>query len=467
MTVKRLKSFERWSHLGLDGKLVMVNADDTPFITYENGVPCYEANMYMHKQLAATRSRRVKGGTLRTYANQIIHLVKFVERQPSLKSFSQLTDSTFRLFVQGLQSERDKLANRVRKNNHVIGVAHRCLDFLIFVQEFHDLKNFIGLDKANAIQVKIKRSSIQIEGRRDKKTVETVTHNCVPSRDAVKRKLPVGENCAFKVWNFIQSQDNRDKRLRDIAIYQSMEQLGGRVTELHLLTIDDFKAAKECSNNPHITLTTLKRRDENETRSIPIPKSLIRDINQYIKVRKRVIKKLEIEDHGYLFISLTTGQPFQADSWTSYLNNWKRELGIEGEMHPHLYRHAFITNKLKEIILQHKEITSADKFREHLLHTEKFKMQLQQWTGHTRIYSLDRYINLVFADLNGYSETYSAIALKDSVNIVKRQIVSVKRELKERKVTATEAMLTIEDILEAFESDIDDSIKCFGSNSIR
>ncbi|HCG6603362.1 TPA: site-specific integrase [Vibrio parahaemolyticus] len=460
MPVKTFKDFDRWSHLGLDGKLSMVNADGTPFITYRNGVPCYEANMYMLHQLEASRSRRGKGGSLRTYANQIIHLVKFIERQPNIEHFSQLTDSTFRLFVQGLQIERDKFGERVRQNNHVIEIAHRCLNFLIFVQDFHDLHNFIGIDKKNAIRVKVKKYSIAIEGRRKKKEGEAVSHSCVPTKDAVKRKLPVSEDDALKVWQFVQNQPNRDKRLRDIALYQCMEQLGGRITELHLITLDDVKKAIQSGNNPYITLTTLKRRDDKLSRSIPIPKTLIRDINQYIKVRKRMLKKLKVNDHGYLFISLTTGRPFQPGSWTTYLNSWKKALGIKGEMHPHLYRHAFITNKLKEIILHHKGITSADKFREHLLHTEKFKMQLQQWTGHTQLYSLDTYINLVFSDLNGYAKTYNAVALKDSVTIVKRQIASFKKQLKEKEITMTEGLLMIESILETFESDIDDALSC-------
>lgn len=458
MPVRTFKDFDRWSHLNLDGNLTMVNADGTPFITYQNGVPCYEANMYMLQQLEASRSRRGKGGSLRTYANQIIHLVKFVEKQPKIEHFSQLTDSTFRLFVQSLQAERDRFGGRVRQNNHIIEIAHRCLNFLVFVQDFHDLPSLIGVDKKNAIRVKIKDYSVAIEGRKSRKKGQTISHSSIPTKEAIKRKLPVSEDDALKVWNFIQAQSNRDKRLRDIALYQCMEQLGGRVTELHLITLDDFKKAKQSGGNPYICLTTLKRRDARVSRNIPIPKTLIRDINQYVKVRKKVLRKLKVNEHGYLFISLTTGRPFKPDSWTTYLNLWKKTLGIKGELHPHLYRHAFITNKLKEIILQHKKINSADKFREHLLHTEKFKMQLQQWTGHTQLYSLDTYINLVFADLNGYVETYNAAALKDSVTILKRQIASVKGRLKEKEVSVAESLLMIEDILDAFESDIDDSL---------
>ncbi|MBF4337979.1 tyrosine-type recombinase/integrase, partial [Vibrio anguillarum] len=93
-----------------------------------------------------------------------------------------------------------------------------------------------------------------------------------------------------------------------------------------------------------LTLTTLKRRDDKTSRKIPVPHLLLSVIADYIKVRKKVMRKKKVK-HDFLFISLTTGQPFSSDSWGTYMNTWKKELGIEGELHPHLWRHAFITDK--------------------------------------------------------------------------------------------------------------------------
>ncbi|MFB9133580.1 tyrosine-type recombinase/integrase [Vibrio olivae] len=455
-SINYLKDFERWDFYSpLGQKLQMVDANDTPFITYANEAPCYEANMYMHKMLLDL----LTAGTLRTYANQIIHLVDFCYENKM--RFSKLTDSSFRLFIQFLQAERDKFGERVRTNNHIINIAHRCLDFLVFVQDLYELKNFIGQGKENAICVKVKKYRKVIEGSNHKIEEERLSHVSVPSKDAVKRKLSVSEDDALKVWNYIQDQENRNKRLRDIALYQSMEQLGARVEELHLITVEDVNKALGSTIEPHLNLTNLKRRDDITTRSIPVTSALLTDIKTYInKVRKKVIKSTigKENDHGYLFISLTTGKRLKSATLTRYMNKWKRELGIEGELHAHLYRHAFITNKLKEIILQHKEITSADKFREHLLHTEKFKMQLKEWTGHTRIYSLDIYIHIVFAELNGYSKIYNAVKLKDSVTIVQRQVQSLKQQFKDKSITMTEGLLQIDMILSAFEFDIENSL---------
>lgn len=455
--VKDLKNFVYWSHvdrLTLMPSLVLAKPRTVPFIYYSNGSPCIEANMYMHKLMDYSRSEK----TLRTYSRQIIKLIQFVENQPYLKKFSDLTDASYRYFIQLLQTERNKVGNLKRGNNRVRAIGLTCLDFLIFIQEFHDLSNFIGVGKENSIQIKkitykrhIPDTYKTIEGARH-------SHSCIPSKDEERKRLPVDEDVALKVWKHIQSQTNRDKRLRDIALYQTMEQLGARVTELHLITVQDYERAKRSGANPTITLRNLKRRDETSTRNIPVTKALLRDIGSYMKVRRRILLRRGVKDHGMLFIALNTGQPFKAESWTVYMNNWKRDLGIKGELFPHLYRHAFITNKLREIILQHKEINSADDFKRHLINSHNFKLKLKEWTGHTLLSSLDRYIHLIFSDLEGYRKAYNAVSLKESITIVERQLDSMKKQLSSRAITNTECMAELTSIIDAFKSDIADCV---------
>ncbi|MEZ8701994.1 tyrosine-type recombinase/integrase [Vibrio cyclitrophicus] len=457
MPVKYFEDFERWDFFSpLDNKLKMVNASGTPFITYKDGLPCYEANMYINNQLRNNR----RASTLKTYAKQIHHIIHYCYKN-GIK-LTQLSNDHFRVFVNGLQAERDKFGELVRANNTTRDIAHRCIDFLYFIKSYHDLENFIGTGKENSIQVKIKKYYRTVEGAKQKQEYTQKSHQSIPSQDALKRRLPVSENDALKVWDYIHTQKNREKRYRDIALYQCLEQLGGRISEITLITMSDINNSLQSGDNPSLRLTTLKRRDDSDIRSIPVTLALLTSIKQYInKTRKKVIKRTlgKDNDHDFLFVSLTTGKPLQSSTLTSYMNKWKKELGIEGELHPHLFRHAFITNKLKEIILAHKDITSADNFREHLLHTERFKMQLKEWTGHTHISSLDTYINLVFADLNGYSEVYNAVQLKDSVTVVKQQIQHIKQQLKDKSITMTEGLYWIDETLTAFERDIENSMK--------
>lgn len=463
--VRDLKNFVCWSHvdrLTLAPRLALAKPRNVPFVYYSNGSPCIEANMYMHKLMDASRSDK----TLRTYSRQIIKLIQFMEKQPYLKKFSDLTDASYRYFIQLLQTERTKVGKLKRGNNRVRAIGLTCLDFLIFIQEFHDLSNFIGVGKENRIQIKkitfkkhIPDTYKTIEGAR-------ISHSSIPSKDEERKRLPVDEGIALEVWMHIQNQPNRDKRLRDIALYQAMEQLGARVAELHLMTVEDYERAKRSGANPTITLTNLKRRDDSSTRNIPVTKALLRDIGSYMKVRRRIMLSRGIKDHGMLFIALNTGQPFKAESWTAYMNSWKRELGITGELFPHLYRHAFITNKLREIIFQHKEINSADEFKKHLINSHNFKLKLKEWTGHTLLSSLDRYIHLIFADLEGYRKAYNAVSLKESVTIVERQLESVKKQLSSRAITNAECMQELASIIDAFKSDISDCLVDQGSETV-
>ncbi|MDD1829640.1 site-specific integrase [Photobacterium sp. ZSDE20] len=454
MAVRKLKDFEQWSHLGVDGALVFRKPLDTYFVTYSNHVPCYEANAYIHSLM----SRNLKSDTIRGYAYDIIHLVHFIEKQPSLSRFSQLTDSTFTLFVQSLQAERTPLGELARENNTVIKIAHTCLEFLRFVQDFYDLSGFIGKDKSNSILITEKHYKRKFEGYKGYHEGVTVSHAAVPSKDETKSRHPVSEDDALRVWEFIKAQKNKDKRRRDMALYTAMEQLGARVSEFHLIRMADYQEARRTGN---MTLPTLKRRDGKATRKIPVSHVLLSVIADYIKVRKKLMRKKKVQ-HDYLFVGLTTGQPFSSDSWTTYLNTWKKKLKIEGELHPHLWRHAFVTDKLKELILASKDVNDQDDFRKHLLHTQTFKMQLQQWTGHTQLSSLDIYLDLAFADIHGYTEVYNAASLKSSVDLTKRQVEFLEEQIASKELTPTAALVEIKALLEAFQSDIE---KCIVSSS--
>ncbi|OBU36489.1 tyrosine-type recombinase/integrase [Photobacterium phosphoreum] len=451
MAVRKLKGFEEWSHLGFDGELVFRKPLDIPFVTYSNHVPCYEANAYIHKLIL----RNLKRDTIRGYAHDIIHLVHFIEKQPMSSQFSQLTNATFTLFIQSLQAERTPLGELKRRNNSIIKIAHTCLDFLQFVQDFHDLSSFIGKDKANSIQVLEKPYKRRLEGYKGFIEGVKITHAAVPTKDEEKRRHPVSQADALRVWKFIKTQKNKDKRRRDMALYNAMEQLGGRVSELHLIKVTDYEEARSTGM---ITLTTLKRKDDNTSRKVPVPYLLLSVIADYIKCRKKVMRKKKVQ-HDYLFINLKSGQPLSADSWTTYMNLWKKELGIEGALHPHLWRHAFITDKLKELILASKEVNDKDDFRKHLLHTQTFKMQLQQWTGHTMLSSLDTYIDLAFSDIHGYTEVYNAVSLKSSVDLAKRQVELLEELVARKELTPTAALGEINRLLGAFQADIDKCIE--------
>ena len=450
MPIRKLKQFKQWSHLGLNGELVFYKPKDIPFITYSNHTPCYEANAYIHHMLT---ERMLSKDSIRAFAHQIMHLVRFTEKQPGLTRFSQLTDATFTLFIHTLQVQKAPLGELRRSNNTVRKIGYTCLNFLLFVQGFHHLKNFIGKDKENAIRIIEKPYRLKLENYKGHIEGIKVNHTSIPTKEAENQRHPISEDDALRVWEHIKTQKNKDKRRRDMALYTAMEQTGARVSELLMIKMSDYIISRHSNL---LTLTTLKRKDRNATRKVPISHILLSVIADYIKVRKRVMKKRGVS-HDYLFINLNTGQKLTSSSWTTYMNSWKKELKISGRLHPHLWRHAFVTDKLKELILTTEKINNKDDFRRTILHTQTLKMKLQQWTGHKMLSSLDTYIDLAFSDINGYTKVYDAISLKASVNLATRQITFLEEQITKKEISITEAFLNIKDLLCALQDDISKS----------
>ena len=126
---------------------------------------------------------------------------------------------------------------------------------------------------------------------------------------------------------------------------------------------------------------------------------------------------------------------------------------------PHLWRHAFCTEKLKEFILTDEQINSKDDFRRRLLNTTKLKQQLQQWTGHTQLSSLDVYIDLVFSDIQGYAKVYDAVSLSNTVKLFYRQCDVLKQKIANKEISGGAALSEVEQLLDSFKVDIDESTK--------
>lgn len=70
--------FEIWDYYShINAELNTRSAKDIPFIRWPDRIPCIEANLFMLSQFNLMLSRRVKGGTLRTYAYNISNLLRF------------------------------------------------------------------------------------------------------------------------------------------------------------------------------------------------------------------------------------------------------------------------------------------------------------------------------------------------------------------------------------------------------
>ncbi|TLS80657.1 site-specific integrase [Photobacterium damselae] len=462
--------FELWSAYSTERKnnLITKDASGIPFIRYPDGIPCTEANIYMLGCFNRSLSRKVGGGTLKTYASNISHLIRFCHKNGW--AFTTLSDDRFELFIRGLQAEIDKFGNRERGVNQVIKIGRACIEFITTVADFHAHETLIGEEDFNAIKIEKKEVKRFVEGMKKPKIEFYYHHSSFPKPDSENKRLPISHIAAAAIKAQINKQENSDIRQRDIMIYQTLEQTGARRTEVMLLHVNDVKAAliktKESkSDTVGLQFTTLKRRADH-TRIVPVPVTYLQNLKDYItKVRRKVIKRTigMKNDHGFVFVSVgekhaQEGKALGSNTLSTYFNRYKHAAGIKEGAYAHLIRHAYLTERMKDVILEHK-FNNKDEFRRALFNTEQFKMQLQQWSGHTQLASLNTYINLAFADLAGVRKTYNAVALKSSVNVVKEALSAIKTDLKGKRMTATEIIEKMSSLIDAFEMDIDRAIK--------
>ncbi|MEE3879927.1 hypothetical protein [Vibrio sp. YYF0003] len=473
--------FKMWgSYNPITKNLRIKEASRIPFLRYPDGVPCTEANMYMLGYYNRGYSRKVDGGTLKTYAQQISPLIRYCYNNGL--AFTALTDSRFELFIRGLEAELDEKGDRIKSANTVIDIGKRCIEFLMSVASFHDDGTLIGEEEFHAIQIIKKTKEKKLK---DGKT-ETVTyywHNSFPKPDSKNRRLPLSHKAAAAIKEQIYKKESPDVRERDLMLYETYEQTGARRTEAVLLQLKHVRAAlnkvKEGrfeGDTVGLEFTTLKKQGGETTRLVPVTVTYLFNLKDYIqKCRKKVIKrairhtkdrlakgekvkKPLFEDHGFVFIDVNNGTILKSDTISTIFNNYKRGSGIEDGFFAHLIRHAFVTERMKDLIVLH-DFNTPDEFKKALFNTEQFKMQLQQWTGHEALESLDTYIHIAFGDLAEVKKVYKAVALKSAVTVVKGRLGAMAADLKESRVKPNEILEMMSSLIEGFEIDIDNAIE--------
>lgn len=447
------EDFSLPSHVNEMGRVRMRESENIPFIYWPNSVPCFEANAYMLSLWKKGRSRRNRGGTLSEYAKNISPLLRFCFRNSI--NLSEMTDNRFSQFIRTLQTRSDD-GELQRSNNEVIKIGRKCIDFLIFISELYDIDNFIG-ERGCRITVKQRELGVKREG---KKTLirKYWDHADIPDPDPVRKKLPIDPKVVQAIKNEVRKVEDRGLSLRKELMIACFEQTGGRRFEVAHLKVKDIELASRSSGGaPLLNMITAKGGDN---RSVPVPRTFIEQAERYIKrVRKRIVRNTlgADKDHGFLFVSHTTGKQLKPDTLTTEMRNLCVAAGVNDQPgHPHLFRHAYITQKFVAAI-QHYDLKNQSEFRKALLSSSKLKLDLQQWTGHKSIDSLDVYINLAFNEITHMSQVYSAISLGSAVGVALDRVDSLEARLNGVK----DGSIFVEEfraILNGFRDDVEASL---------
>ena len=389
-------------------KLNTLDGSNMPFMTWPNGMPCLQANAYMIK----TRMKPgrggdgpsrigTKGGTFGEYAGQISHLIRFCYYNNL--SFIALSDDDFCDFIDGLRAERKPNNPKLPKRSErtIIGIGRRCLNFLTHVGEMSGLHNFVGID--GTISIYMVDSVFYRNGKALKRS--SVHHRSFRTPDARKTRRPIGEATIAKLRSAIDeistSEFLSNRRHLMVSLF---EELGARRGEIQLITVAEVLAAAKVKK-PTIPVTTLKRGGMGLTRALELSPPMIDELTNYIRGdRFTIMKRFKgVPDHGFLFVTERGGRPLGIDTFTSEFSLIRRAAGVEEQACAHLFRHAFCTNIVAQLIAETQAL-SPDSFRQTLMTNKMLAERAMAKSGHATLESLLDYVDAAFKVKSKYEQ---------------------------------------------------------------
>ncbi|HGH5397460.1 TPA: tyrosine-type recombinase/integrase [Raoultella planticola] len=409
--------------------VLSVKADNIPLLTWPDGRPCTEANLYILNCFERGLSRKEDGGTLTQYSKLLSHLIRFCFNNNC--SFIDLNDSHFSLFIRMLQSEIDpkKPGQRIRQAAHVANIGRICLGFLGYVGELYLEPSFIGATGTIRAETKeVKLASLR-------KNISRIYwhHHSFPHPEPQTRRLPINSKNIEKIIEVIPvvSTTTYQRRRRFILI-KLLEITGARRIEIANIKVEDIYNARLMGQESMLKVLTAKRSEGKEQyRYLPISGADLELIVNFIeKFRYRIIKKTigVNKDHGYLLISETSGLRLATETLTNELLLLAKAAKIEEQACAHMFRHRFITKLFVTLIEQH-EYSNSDDFRRALIDGETLKRKVQEYTGHTSISSLEHYIHLAFEEVTKFGRTLDLIKARQTVQSLQSNLKDISIEL--------------------------------------
>ena len=407
-----LGEFKMFRSFSID-RVTTVDASNMPFMIWPNGSPCLIGNLYVQSLLhrpgrshGLSRKGR-KGGTMGGYAANVGQLLRRCYRDHI--DPIHLTDGIFTDYIDELRKESSSSnpAQSKKTENAVINTGKRWLDFLGFVGRFYANPSFVSLQGA----IRAREETYYIKNRSGKPIARTqMWHHSFGQYHREHSRDPITDEQIKLLKATIRKQKTPTFiKTRRATMIDLLTDTGARRTEIALLKVADVKAAL-AMDEPMLRVTTLKREDKAE-RLIPILLPTLDKLNRYIEgERRRLMRKVykDGKDHGFVLVSSTTGRPLSSDSISNEVRDLRQAAGIECQICPHMFRHAFITKLFIRFVTRHR-LNNADEFRRALLDTSTFLAEVISWTGHIDPLSVERYIHLAFRDMTSYSETLTSV----------------------------------------------------------
>ena len=432
-------------------KINTIVGDNMPFTMWPDGTPCLQANAWIIRMRSESGRggegpSRIgsKGGSFGDYAGKISHLIRFCYYNKL--DFISLSDDDFYEFIDGLRLEKKVRAPSEQKRSErtITSIGRRCLKFLHYIGEIHGVKNFVGTNGTIAIEM------IESIGYRNGVAFKrySVHHRSFRKANAKERRKPIAEATIDALRTAVNEMPTSNFLCtRRQMMINMFSELGARRREIKRITVEDVVAAA-CMEKPKLILSTLKR-GGNTTRELTISAPLVDEMMDYIRVdRRRIIKKTHPRsDHGFLFINERGGGPLKTDSFTAEFSKIRIAAGIEKQVCAHLFRHAFCTNVVAQLIAE-TEAVSPDSFRMTFMTNKELAEQAMTRTGHSTLEGLLGYVDAAYRQKSKFSAVVRNIELAKTYEGYQRRRKKLRADFEANRISKSQ-FFELEDALDA------------------
>ncbi|MEN5208104.1 site-specific integrase [Stenotrophomonas terrae] len=426
--------FEMPLYVGHNGELKTQAADSIPIMFWPDGRWCAPANRYMREAFEKGLSRRNRGGSLAVAAAHLGHFLRFLwARQVDP---IDLSDNQFREFIAELRNERCPRdpSRRQRDDTTVIAIGRTCLSFLLSVARHYGDDDFIHPSGRIRAEVHEHRPTTDSDRNKSAGVRRYWHHPAFPNPEPQRKRMPISTASIEQLRAAVGvASKTSHQRTRRHVMLKLFEVTGARRGEIALVKVADIMEAA-AMQHPMLRMPTLKKRGGRlRYRMLPISRSDIAFLKQYIEVHRRSVltrKRHKCVDHGILLINENTGEPLVANTITQEVHLLARKARIEEKACPHMFRHRFLTKLFVALIEQHK-LENADVFRRLLLDGETLKRKVSEWTDHTDMASLDRYIDLAFEEVGNFQRVHDlafmGVTLDSFLGTIDAELEAVRR----------------------------------------
>ena len=442
-----------FGHYGL-GKITTKDGSNMPHIVWPDGKPCNLANLYMlslrerpgRGGRQGLSRRGSKGGTMGDYAAKLSQLIRFC--YANQWDFIQLTDDKFTIFINFLRSERSNHNPEVRKKTEttITMVGRICLDFLSYVGNFYDEPNFVS--EQGTIRASQKSMTVHTRGSQRNINRSYWHHHSFSGGERIKKRNPIPAENIEKLRDAIdKAGGSRFLQSRRHCVLSILEQVGPRRGEVVELRVSEIMKASRMEH-PMLKIPNLKQGDDSY-RSVPVTQMFLSQLKKHIRLYRNKIIKSKLgksNDHDYFLVSETTGKPIAADLITTEISTLRSIAHIEEQACAHNFRHSFVTN-LFVLLIERYEFENTDDFRKYLLNSEKFRVEVMQWTGHNDPSSLDHYIDFAFAKVANYARTVSSVHLIRAQGIFDKMLLELLQKLEAGKISVEQYSVELKELI--------------------